>query len=473
MLLTANAAKSGAQPKRLFPDTEELFRVAIRNEARQFVTMAEVFSLAAEFRTLVYRNEEEKKMVLELRNQMVREERFPTKPTSVTLNLFKQTPSLKSSEGNEKALVLVFIHLHRWHDRLNEELMDDLEYMLSRSPIILRAMVNHARVTCNLNVLSVAIFFQQHLNQALMPSGTLLLQFPHVPADDVEFLTRTAMTKLKIEPKTEKRTRTLLQELFVNYKEKKIPILDDPKHQQDFNRVLQQMPFKDLKIEYGTVKEIKSNKTSKTKTVRDNEYTFEKECYQGDFIHVVVDLVEQNVHRKAASKTAIAHTPFMPHDVKEEWYVIVCGGPNPRGFNQVVSGDNKVASFSVVEDDYHSRLCVDMTFLTINNANDWIGSADWPAGSSNLIVLAFPSAYVDNQKMSPLELKLQDRSKMPRFTHHEEDERLDSEPTSLYAMLQAQTEPEIDSDFEEDTGKKAKGGKEDPDEEGDADGDIE
>ena len=450
MLLTSNAAKSGSQPKRLYPDTDELFRVGIRNDARSFLGMAELFSLAAEFRTLTYRSEDEKKLVLELRNQMAREDKFPVKPSAVTLGLFKQSPSLKTSEGNAKSLVLVFAHLNRLHDQLNDELLEDLEYILTRSPIILRSMINHARVTCNVQVLTVAIFFQQHLNQALMPQGTFLLQFPHIPVEDVEYLTSQALQRLKMDKRPEKRARTLLQELFLNSKEGQIAILDDPQQQADLDSVLKQMPFKELKVKLGTIKEVVNETGGKVKDPRDNVYTFEDVSAQGDLVHIVCDLIEQNVGRLASrNKSAIAHTPFLPHAVKEEWYVLVCGGPNPKGFNQIAEGENKVSGFAVLEDDLNERLCADISVLTSNNPNDWMNSADWPIGDSKLTILAFPSAYVDNQRYINATLKLIDGSKLPRFKMHQEDLQLDSEPTSLYAMLQPQADKEIDSDFED------------------------
>lgn len=447
MLLTSNAAKTGAQPKRLYPDTDELLRAGIRNEARSFVTFAELFALSAEFKTLVYRSEDEKKAVLELRNQMAREDRYPMKPTSVVVSLMKQAPQLKASEGNEKALVLVFVHLNRLHDRLSEDLMDDLEFMLSCSPIILKAMVSHARVTCNVNVLTTAIIFQQHLNQAALPGPAHLTQFPHVSLEDVEYLNTQIMKKLKLDNKN--RTRTITQELFVNSRGTNTPILDDPKKQRDFDEVLNRMPFKDLIIQSGTLMQIENTTGGKSKDIRKNEYTFDEKSVQGDFIHFVCDLVEQNTSRKCQGSAAIAHTPYLPHDVKEEWYVIIAGGPSPKGFNNIPSGDVKVVAFGTVEDDCLPKLRVDLVFSTSNNSNDWMGSAEWPVGNHQVAVMVFPNAYVDNMKITPVPLKLHDPKTVPKFRYHEEDERLDSEPTSLMAMLQNQTEPEYDSDFEE------------------------
>jgi hypothetical protein len=258
------------------------------------------------------------------------------------------------------------------------------------------------------------------------------------------------MKKLKLDKKTENR-QSFLTECFVSVKNGTLQVFDEPEKQQEFEDFLKFFPFKELSLRAGTVKEERNETLGKKRNLRLSEFVFEPEVALGDVIHVVVDLKSINPQRRSKNANGcIAHTPFMPHEVKEEWYVALLNGPNPKGFNNIVSGEAKIIAFSTLEDDGDDRLCADLSFFTLNNPNDWMGSADWTVGSHKLVVVVYSNAYVDIDVRGSVSISLIDGTKLPRFKHHEEDEKIDSEPIGLYDMLQPKVEEEADSDFEGD-----------------------
>ena len=453
VILTQNAAKAGGNDiKKLYPDSEELFRVTIRAGMFNFMTALDIFPLCAEFRQLVFRNEEEKNFIVNLRNQMARDDKFPLKPPKEIIELLQNYPTLKT-EGYEKAKVLLLVHLYRFHDKLNENLMDDLEYMLVRSPIICRSMILHARVTCHRPTLEVAILFQQHLNQAMMPGPYMLLQLPYIDKTENDEFTERIANKFNVFDKSRMIPKAPLIPACVEYLKSdnggKL-FFDDKLKEDEARSVLKLFPVRQVSCQIGTVKEEKSK--SNNKTPRDTEYEFEADMFQGDLIHVLSTLTSSNPllpPGKKRDQPCYAHTPFLPHKVKEEWYVILSGGPNPKGFNNIPPGLDKIISFATLEDDHQPTLVADLTFLTSMNQNDWMGSADFTVGTTKLLLMAYPSCYVDLVQAAQLDMKLLDATKLPKFKHHEEDIRLDKEPTSIYEMMQSQPTDEIDSDFED------------------------
>jgi hypothetical protein len=84
LYMMSNTVKSKRKPsahfslhrQQVYPDTDEIFRLGIRN-GLGMPTCLELFSMAAEFRPLLFRNEEEKRFLVELRNELVRLQRYP------------------------------------------------------------------------------------------------------------------------------------------------------------------------------------------------------------------------------------------------------------------------------------------------------------------------------------------------------------------------------------------------------------
>ena len=94
----------------------------------------------------------------------------------------------------------------------------------------------------------------------------------------------------------------------------------------------------------------------------------------------------------------------------------------------------------------------ELKFLTINNPNDWMSSADWPANQTHELKLyMFSTAYWGCEMMVPLKFKLEEQSKVAKFKYHPEDQAL-GKPTTIYTLLGAAQEPEVDSDFEQEGG---------------------
>ncbi|KAH9262293.1 hypothetical protein BASA82_000650 [Batrachochytrium salamandrivorans] len=465
MLLTWNAAREGEKvQKRVFPDTEEVFRIGIRN-GTSIMLLMELFSLAAEFRPFLYRGEEEKKFILELRNELVREDRFPLQVSKLHTMLIKQ--GLQKTEGNEKIQVLLSVHLHRQHQRLVQfpNLLEDLERMLVQSPVLLKSIVGHARVTCNFQVVCHAIMFMQYVNQAIAPGPAAAIKMlPHVD-DEVPAFANKVCPKLK-------ETGLNLPLLAANEFDRPEPIrlFDDPKQDQDFSQALRDLPFRvQGNKEFGTLKDEINTKLQAKRQAKDIGFVFEPESYQGDLVHVVARLKRRIVreHRlqSSASPANKARTPFLPHEVKEEWYFVLVGGPQPKGFNNIPSErEMKIVQFNVEEEDPKlEEIVCDLPFGTAFNTNDWINTADFPIGVTRLSLYCFSNVYPGLESSVELDLTLLDPAKMPKYEHHEEDSGLEKEGLSLYSLLQPQNENDgHDSDFEDGT---AKGGDDNEEEE--------
>ena len=108
-------------------------------------------------------------------------------------------------------------------------------------------------------------------------------------------------------------------------------------------------------------------------------------------------------------------------------------------------------------EDGAATLMADIKFLTTASSNDWMNSADWPQGTSNMMLHMWSSAYAGMDVSIPIKLVLEDAKKVPQFKAHPEDELVASQPSSVFEMLQAaKGEEEVDSDFEDENEKRAR-----------------
>jgi hypothetical protein len=89
-----------------------------------------------------------------------------------------------------------------------------------------------------------------------------------------------------------------------------------------------------------------------------------------------------------------------------------------------------------------------LIFWTVNNPNNWIGSADWELGVHKLKLLVMSNTYVGMDLEYDLVLTLEDPAKVPKLEVHEDDKNIEGEGPTLYSLLQPTVENERDSDFE-------------------------
>ena len=338
------SSPSSSAEKSLHADTEEILRVGV-HRGITFAEAADIVASAAEFRALGFRDEAEKNIVEQLHKEMVANKNMPEAVLSLLSGLGMVTP------GNIKAIVLVWAHLNRRHDQATatDGLLDDMEVVLRTSPALLRQIVMHARTTCHLPTLRVAVLFMQYFNQALVPDASPLTQIPGVrTAADVAEVLKLLPTNLVSAGARHPSVLRNTVSRVVNAETPPASGSRDDAVKQTFAGV----PFRSLDAKVGTIAEIDKSAGGKNNAddVRVWKLTWEEFSVKGDLVHIVPIATREGASTTATTtgKGRKAWTPFLPHDVYEEVFFCVSNGPGSKNMGNIPKGPERVVGFATV-----------------------------------------------------------------------------------------------------------------------------
>jgi len=355
LILFANRA-SNKTDNALAPDTEEMFRMAIR-QVTPTASIIDAFANAAEFRTLGYRSAEERNAVSELRKTLIASSRMPPKPATHFFEMPK-------TEHGDKALVLTYVHMARFHDKLSDVLLQDLDFILRASPPLLRALVDHARTTCQVVTLRNAIGFQQHFNQAMLVGTSPFLQIPHLSAKQSANLAKRFDKSLErfLQQNGLDQVADALRDVERNEGEAAgadgnaaaaapplpaaSPVPFSEAALADIKAVCDHIPVRRLaEVRAGATDDIVQAQSGR---LVDAQVSWFAQTARGDVVNVLVSLTRVRASPYPYTKSRVAWTPFLPHEIKELWYIFITNGPQPTGMTNLPAGKDKVVSYVAV-----------------------------------------------------------------------------------------------------------------------------
>eukprot|EP00511_Aplanochytrium_stocchinoi_P009040 CAMPEP_0204864664 /NCGR_PEP_ID=MMETSP1348-20121228/4210_1 /ASSEMBLY_ACC=CAM_ASM_000700 /TAXON_ID=215587 /ORGANISM="Aplanochytrium stocchinoi, Strain GSBS06" /LENGTH=361 /DNA_ID=CAMNT_0052015347 /DNA_START=78 /DNA_END=1163 /DNA_ORIENTATION=+ len=292
-------------------------------------------------------------------------------------------------------------------DNLSPALLGDLDTILRKAPNLIEAMRDTAKGTGNLRMLHRVLQFQQHLYQALYFTSSPLLQLPHF-----------GVTEAKHASSGKGNYRTLLQ--FIEAK-----ALDDKgrkkgmanmtdEHCADVEVLCKYLPLVDFDVQAGCLDYEDDDK----------KVHFDEVCAAGDILTFYIEIKRQN-DKIPDSELGIAHAPFYPLFVEEEWFITLGKAGNEENL------------FSVVEVKEHENVIRHKMQLPTRGLKP---------GTYDFDLYLTSTCYVGLDKKTTVKVDLVDPKTVKPAEVHPEDIEAENAP-SLFDLLQEGGEEDEDSDF--------------------------
>ena len=398
MLYYRNSSKYADRP--ILKRTLELLAFVIRPKPN-IKHLPEFLALAEEFREFRVRSQAEAELLDSMRLSMVEQDRMPKK-----MSPFSEQHSFSKAQYVTKANILIHAHLNRLHDRLTPELRSDLNYILSKAPLIVDSMLEIAKSSLHLPTVQVIIQFEQHLTQAMYFGDSPLLQLPHFTQEDAKHFQGGSKKKGGLggvmDPVSAKsdsgnsvieRFMEAAPQKHLNNRKKGMATFTD-EQVRDVDEIVPLLPTHiDMVFRAGTAAEVSAD--------GDTVVEWEPHTVFGDFItfrYLIVppgktaslddtprdkeptaeappsptaQATKRRRRRGNAEGKILAYAPRFPLNKTEKWYVIVCGGPaippQPRG----PRGPEKIVGFENVRDfDLHPCTALGLLVLASPRPDD-------------------------------------------------------------------------------------------------------
>jgi len=294
-----------------------------------------------------------------------------------------------------KGNVLLHSHLLRKTDGLSADLAEDLKFMLKHSTALVDAMISVCQHQDNLKTAITCIEFGQYITQACWVRDSSLLQLPHFTEDEV---------KHALKGKTAPKTITDYRDTPDASKRGMATFTDEQK--DDVSLVLDKL-LPDIKVD--------------TKVFVDDDE--DAKVYEGDLCTIGVQITRNNLEK--GNQAGLVHAPLFPYPKAEAWWIILG------------TKEGKIISIEKIGDPGK------IVKHTIKFLAPKVGTYEF-----DLFVKS--NAYLGLDQETTVSLTTLDNSTLPEYEIHPDDAELDDEPTLFEEILNANVEPDSDSDDDDD-----------------------
>mmetsp|Transcript_36450 Transcript_36450/g.46781 ORF Transcript_36450/g.46781 Transcript_36450/m.46781 type:complete len:615 (+) Transcript_36450:63-1907(+) len=372
--------------KNVMYDTYAFFNHML-NENTSVKVLPEVYSGAAEF---MKSNKgkgtpEERKGMVELMKKM--KDVQMAKPKYEKLLIFK---------GN----VLMHAHLNRL-EIPSKQLQEDINYMLSRSPELIDALIELSASHQWLNTTLRILEFSQYLTQGLFHRDSPFFQLPHFGPQELKAITQG---------KGPAKSKSLPGYLKTPDEEKKGLSKMDEHEKEDVLAACKIIPDIDVKLDVF---------------VEDEE-----QIAEGDLVTLKVTMTRLNVPE--GQKAPVVHAPRYPVARREVWHAILT---NRQG---KVVGLEKITS--------QEREVVQEVKFMVQQQGQYLYK-----------LFLKSDCYIGLDQEHDVKFSVVSAATLPAYEPHPDDVELDNEPTLFEQVMAANVEEDTDSEDEDEDEEPKKG----------------